>query len=232
MRNNTISPRSRKSSSSSSSSAMDIEQGNNHPRSSPIRNLDPPSYDPPASSNNNSTTNTTFSSLIPTILKDTIIGVSLGVLFLLFLFFLDYRNIISIGSTKAFQSTGVKLLNDPDVISTLESSLNIKLLPLDTYAAMTYEIASNNQLMMENSHLQDYTTELSQLLIEQQTIQTELQQLTTQANTKLGLNKWCGECSGGWGNCNGRVNFLKEKYGLGLVAAKIDIMKQGNCIQK
>ena len=128
-------------------SRLDIEQGSSAKnRINPVRNLDPEecidpeesnnrptiatayysspfSASPPSTNNNNNTNQSPLqkfvTQLLPTILKDTLLGVSLGVLFLLTLFFLDYKNFISTGSTKAFQTAGVQLLSDPEVITTI-----------------------------------------------------------------------------------------------------------------
>ena len=43
------------------------------------------------------------------------------------------------------------------------------------------------------------------------------------------LDKWCGNCKGGWGKCNSRVDYLYEKYNVSSIDSKLDIMKQGLC---
>jgi len=103
---------------------------------------------------------------------------------------------------------------------------------MDAYNAMTTEITSNLQLVQENSSSTVYANTLVQLTSEQQTLQNEINDLTSKVNVKFGLDKWCGSCSGGWGNCDNRVAYLKDKYGSAMVQAKVNLMKEGNCIQK
>eukprot|EP00985_Skeletonema_marinoi_P031556 scaffold37723_cov189-Skeletonema_marinoi.AAC.7 len=242
----------------------DIEQGSSSAkkRINPVRNLDPEECIDPEESNNNRPTIATayysspFSSspqsnstnqsplqkfvtqLLPTILKDTLLGVSLGVLFLLTLFFLDYKNFISTGSTKAFQTAGVQLLSDPEVITTIESSLDVKLVPLDSYTAMTAEIKSNRELLTsKDSGATDlftkYSTQLSQVQSEIDSLKEEHDAISKQITTKYGLemDKWCGECKGGWGRCDARVEYLRSTYGNNVILSKVDIMKEGLCVK-
>eukprot|EP00984_Skeletonema_dohrnii_P017527 scaffold7995_cov91-Skeletonema_dohrnii-CCMP3373.AAC.3 len=243
--------------------STDIEQGGSaKKRINPVRNLDPEECIDPESSNNrpasiatayysspfssspstNNNNNTNQSplqkfitSLLPTILKDTLLGVSLGVLFLLTLFFLDYKNFISTGSTKAFQTAGVQLLSDPEVVTTIESSLDVKLVPLDSYTAMTAEIKSNRELLVSDdgttSLLTKYNTQLLQVQAEIDSLKEEHEALSNEMTTKFGLDKWCGECKGGWGRCDARVEYLKSTYGNNVILSKVEIMKEGVCVK-
>ena len=243
---------------------LDIEQGSSSAkkRINPVRNLDPEECIDPEASNNRPTIATAYYSspfspsppqsnntnqsplqkfvtqLLPTILKDTLLGVSLGVLFLLTLFFLDYKNFISTGSTKAFQTAGVQLLSDPEVITTIESSLDVKLVPLDSYTAMTAEIKSNRDLLTsKDSGATDlftkYTTQLSQVQVEIDSLKEEHDAISKEITTKYGLemDKWCGECKGGWGRCDARVEYLRSTYGNNVILSKVDIMKEGLCVK-
>mmetsp|Transcript_22996 Transcript_22996/g.34296 ORF Transcript_22996/g.34296 Transcript_22996/m.34296 type:complete len:291 (-) Transcript_22996:66-938(-) len=242
-------------------SRLDIEQGNSaKKRINPVRNLDPEECIDPEESNNRPTIATAYysspfspspptnhnntnqsplqkfiTSLLPTILKDTLLGVSLGVLFLLTLFFLDYKNFISTGSTKAFQTAGVQLLSDPEVVTTIESSLDVKLVPLDSYTAMTAEIQSNRDLLTSDdgttSLLTKYNTQLSQVQAEIDSLKEEHEVLSNEMTTKFGLDKWCGECKGGWGKCDARVEYLRSTYGNNVILSKVDIMKEGLCLK-
>eukprot|EP00986_Skeletonema_menzelii_P009641 scaffold4424_cov154-Skeletonema_menzelii.AAC.1 len=233
----------------------DIEQG----VGSPIRNIDPPTDSSPTfntyrssqrssntsndnNTNNNNTNNQSplckfLTKLLPPLLRDTIYGVTIGLLFLLTLFLLDYHSIISIGSTKAFQSVGMELLSDPEVITAIESTLDIKLMPLDGYTAMKAEIASNLELIQshnkdENALLVKYTNQLSSLSEEIKSIQMEHTKLTQEITTKLGLEAWCGECKGNWGRCDQRVEYLKNTYGNSVMMSKAGLIKEGLCIKK
>eukprot|EP00581_Thalassiosira_minuscula_P001352 CAMPEP_0183744960 /NCGR_PEP_ID=MMETSP0737-20130205/65993_1 /TAXON_ID=385413 /ORGANISM="Thalassiosira miniscula, Strain CCMP1093" /LENGTH=485 /DNA_ID=CAMNT_0025980615 /DNA_START=375 /DNA_END=1832 /DNA_ORIENTATION=+ len=45
-----------------------------------------------------------------------------------------------------------------------------------------------------------------------------------------GLEKWCGGCMEGFGNCDLRLQFLKNTYGTSEIEAKVVYMKQGKCL--
>jgi hypothetical protein len=168
-----------------------------------------------------------------TLIKDTLLGSLLGIFCLLTLFYLDYTNLISIGSTHAFQKAGVQLFSDPTVITTIEHSLQIKLLPRDTYDAMKLELSQINEMLQDgNEQLKEYTIKTTENNAIKNDIQKEYNTIIQVANTKLGLDKWCGECKEGFGNCNVRVDYLKSNYGTGEVIAKLDTMKQGWCVKK
>jgi hypothetical protein len=167
-----------------------------------------------------------------TLIKDTLLGSLLGIFCLLTLFYLDYTNLISIGSTHAFQKAGVQLLSDPTVITTIEHSLQIKLLPRDTYDAMKLELSQINEMLQDgNEQLNEHTTKATENNKIKNDIQKEYDGIQN-ASKKLGLDKWCGECREGFGNCNVRVEYLKRTYGTGEVIAKMEIMKQGKCVKK
>ena len=167
-----------------------------------------------------------------TLIKDTLLGSLLGFFCLLTLFYLDYTNLISIGSTHAFQKAGVQLLSDPTVITTIEHSLQIKLLPRDTYDAMKLELSQINEMLQDgNEQLNEHTIKATENNKIKEEIQKEYDAVLVD-KTRLGLDKWCGECKEGFGNCNVRVDYLKRTYGTGEVIAKLEIMKQGKCLKK
>mmetsp|Transcript_17048 Transcript_17048/g.24102 ORF Transcript_17048/g.24102 Transcript_17048/m.24102 type:complete len:236 (-) Transcript_17048:35-742(-) len=229
-----------------SSPQKDIEQGGGRRAIDPIdRNIDPlPSNSDNSSSFQSATTyyssppNTTnigVGSVVPlqkiltTILLDTLYGTLLALLFLTLLFTLDYHSFISIGSTKAFQQVGQELLSDPEVITAIESSLSLKLLPLSHYQGIQMEIDSNHELIQSTTTLSKYTQQLTALHDEIASIQSEHESVTKNINDKLGLDQWCGDCKGAWGKCDGRVEYLRSTYGNSVLMSKVDIMKEGLC---
>ncbi len=134
----------------------------------------------------------------------------------------------------------MELLGDPEVITAIESSLNVKLMPLDGYTAMKAEITSNLELISskeedgngEESLLGKYTNQLSELEQEMKNVQIEHTTLTNEINTKLGLDGWCGECKGKWGRCDQRVEYLKNTYGNNVIRSKAELIKEGLCTKK
>ncbi len=223
--------------------SVDIRRGINPIRSafqtSTTYYSSPPSPSPPHNTNNTNSIianllNQPLQKLLTTILRDTLIGTLLALLSLTLLFTLDYASLISIGSTKAFQTVGQELLSDPEVIAAIEQSLSLKLMPLSHYEAIKLEIDSNLKLVEQTANeeggaVYDYTLQLSQLTEEIAKLQPQYDQAKQEIHTKLGLDQWCGECKGGWGRCDGRVEYLRSTYGNNVVLSKVEIMREGLC---
>jgi len=58
----------------------------------------------------------------------------------------------------------------------------------------------------------------------------EFLEMKEKADKVLGLDKWCGGCKGGWGNCDGRIKYLSDTYHTPEIKAKVVIMSQGKCL--
>jgi len=91
------------------------------------------------------------------------------------------------------------------------------------------EIDSNHELIQSTTTLSKYTQQLTALHDEIASIQSEHESVTKNINDKLGLDQWCGDCKGGWGKCDGRVEYLRSTYGNSVLMSKVDIMKEGLC---
>lgn len=119
------------------------------------------------------------------------------------------------------------------MITAIESSLSVKILPLSHYEGMKLEIDSNKELIQHHhgpgGTIYEKDQELTELKKEIASIQSEYDSVTNDTNDKLGLNQWCGECKGGWGMCDGRVEYLRSTYGNSVILSKIEIMKEGLC---
>ena len=113
--------------------------------------------------------------------------------------------------------------------------MEIKLLSLDNYRGMLAEIESNLELV-EGSNLNEmmtqYQHDLEEKMSELREMKAEHTKLTTEVNDKYHLDKWCGGCKEMWGNCNQRVQYLKDKYGNPVLGSKIEIMGEGKCLNK
>ena len=75
------------------------------------------------------------------------------------------------------------------------------------------EIDSNHELIQSTTTLSKYTQQLTALHDEIASIQSEHESVTKNINDKLGLDQWCGDCKGGWGKCDGRVEYFRSTYG-------------------
>mmetsp|Transcript_28422 Transcript_28422/g.60198 ORF Transcript_28422/g.60198 Transcript_28422/m.60198 type:complete len:249 (+) Transcript_28422:158-904(+) len=166
-----------------------------------------------------------------TIIKDVISGTILGVFFLMILIFLDYRNIVQLGSARAFRRAAFELMTDPDTVKTIEESIDIKFVPADVHKSMTEEIARNREKIKDNAGLKQHEEDYAKKKAELDGMKKEYAEWQAKGNTALGLDKWCGSCKGGWGSCDGRVKYLSDTYHTPEIKAKVDIMSSGKCVK-
>lgn len=160
--------------------------------------------------------------------KEIVIGTLCGVLFILFLSFLDYRNILPNRSGGRLRSAAYELVSDPEWMHTIEENIDVRFLDMDIFDAMKNEI-SNMPGKLDD--YEEFQKKVKELEAEKQ----KLEKATAEVNdliAKLGVNtdKWCGGCKGGWGNCEGRKRYIVENYHTSEKKAMVDIMLQGKCI--
>ena len=158
------------------------------------------------------TSDNTSTNYLLTIIKDVISGTILGVFFLMILIFLDYRNIIQLGSARAFRQATFELMTDPETVKTIEENIDVKFIPVDVYTSMTEEITRNNEKINKNEQLKLHEEDLTKKKAELEKITKEYTDIKTKGDNMLGLDKWCDACKGGWGNCGARVKYLMDTY--------------------
>ncbi|KAL7525728.1 hypothetical protein ACHAXR_001130 [Thalassiosira sp. AJA248-18] len=165
-----------------------------------------------------------------TIIKDVISGTILGVFFLMILIFLDYRNIVQLGSARAFRRAAFELMTDPETVKNIEENIEIKFIPVDVYKSMTEEITRNKEKVGNDSSLKQHEDDYLKRRKEIEDMKVEYEAMKEKGNSVLKLDKWCGGCKGGWGNCDGRIKYLVDTYHTPEIKAKVDIMKTGKCM--
>lgn len=170
-------------------------------------------------------------SYLLTIIKDVIAGTILGVFFLMILIFLDYRNIVQLGSARAFRRAAFELMTDPETVKIIEESMEIKFVPVDVYNSMSEEIERNQKKVKENTSLAKHTEDLTAKQAEIGALKVEYESWKIKGSVMLGLDKWCGNCKAGWGGCDQRINYLKDQYHSSEIESKVDIMKSGKCLK-
>ena len=175
--------------------------------------------------------NNSNTSYLLTIIKDVISGTILGVFFLMILIFLDYRNIIQLGSARAFRRAAFELMTDPDTVRTIEESIDIKFIPADVYTSMTEEITRNKGKLEKNDAIKSHEEDLAKNQKEMEDLKKEYEDWKAKGDKVLKLDKWCGSCKGGWGNCDQRINYLKDTYHTPEIKGKVEIMDTGKCIK-
>lgn len=165
---------------------------------------------------------------VRTVLEDVVIGTIVGVLLVMFLWFVDLRGVIRLRSARNMMLYVHDVLSDPENLQSLEEDLGIKFMPTHIYDDIKYEMDYHQKEIddMIKWGLSMYEREEAEYAEIIDDVRKEHAEVTAQLE-----KDWCGSCSGGWGNCNARVNFLKEKYGRPEVKAKMDIMSKGKCLK-
>jgi len=166
-----------------------------------------------------------------TIIKDVISGTILGVFFLMILIFLDYQNIVQLGSARAFRRAAFELMTDAETVKSIEENIDVKFIPLEVYKSMTEEITRNQEKIKDNSGLKQHEDDWAKKNEELQGMKKDFLVMKEKGDKVLGLDKWCGGCKGGWGNCDGRIKYLSDTYHTPEIKAKVDIMKTGKCMK-
>jgi hypothetical protein len=168
--------------------------------------------------------NDTSGGVIP-LFKDIIIGVTFGVVTISFMIFLDHINIIHLQSAHNFRETAFRLLNDPETISTLEESTDMKFMPFEEYDAIKTEIEeARSKLTAHESTIEARTKEAEEKRSELAPLKEEYDRLV--ANSNLELDKFCDGCKwNGGSTCGARKQYLSDTYNTSPVEAIVSIMK-------
>jgi len=165
-----------------------------------------------------------------TIIKDVIAGTLLGVFLLMILIFLDYRNIVQLGSARAFRRAAFELMTDPEFVKNIEESAEIKFIPADVFTSMEEEIKRNQDKVGNNEMMKQHEDNLVKNKAAIESMQKELQELKMKGDTVLGLGRWCGKCKGPWGNCDARIRYIGDTYHTAEATAKFEVMENGQCL--
>jgi hypothetical protein len=163
---------------------------------------------------------------IITLLKDITIGTVFGVLTISFLIFLDHINVIHLQSAHNFRQSAFSVLNDPETLATLEESAGLKFIPIGDYEAMKNEIdAAAAKVAKVKDTIAERIKETEQKKAELEPLKAEYEKLLKES--KLELDKWCGECSWlGGTSCDARKQYFIDQYGNTEILSKVAIMKQ------
>jgi len=166
------------------------------------------------------------------LLKDVTFGIILGVTTISFLILLDHRGVVHIQSAHNFRNAAFELLRDPETMANIEESSDLKFMTIAEYESKRKEI---DGVVEKKAHhegvLKKRTEEVEAKKKEVEGIKDEYEKLL--GNPLLQLNSYCGSCSWtGKMTCDGRVQFLKDKYNTRPIAAKLGAMKQESCIKK
>eukprot|EP00569_Conticribra_weissflogii_P015216 CAMPEP_0171401472 /NCGR_PEP_ID=MMETSP0880-20121228/7928_1 /TAXON_ID=67004 /ORGANISM="Thalassiosira weissflogii, Strain CCMP1336" /LENGTH=232 /DNA_ID=CAMNT_0011915975 /DNA_START=1 /DNA_END=696 /DNA_ORIENTATION=+ len=129
------------------------------------------------------------------ILNDMIKGITLGIVFVFILLFLDYRNFIHLGSARVFREAAFQLLTDPQTVQSLEESLDVKFISTDVYDAIHREIGYIQKKVQEKQgEIAEKEKEIDGYRLEAKPIVEEFDELIVKANELFELDKFCGDC--------------------------------------
>lgn len=167
-----------------------------------------------------------------TIIKDVISGTILGVFFLMMLIFLDYHNVIQLGSARAFRHAAFELMTDPETVKSIEDNIDVKFIPLEVFASINDEITRNQAKVKDSSGLDQHDADLKKKNEELEVMKKEFVELKEKADKVLGLDRWCGGCKEGWGWCDVRIKYLVDTYHSPVLQTKLEIMQEGKCLVK
>ena len=167
-----------------------------------------------------------------TLLKDIIIATILSVIILMFLLFLDLRNVIHLRSARGLTHSVFNMLSDPETVASIEEDVALKFVPQKQYEEMKWEIGYHEKAVAEmiKYGLSKYEAEAEEYKSEEwQEVRREHAVVMEKAQ-KLWFSNWCGHCNSGSNNCNARVQYLKNQYNTPELTAKTSLMKKGRCL--
>ena len=163
----------------------------------------------------------TYDGGILSVSQDIVIGLTLGVLFISFLIFLDHRDVIHIQSAHTIRETSYDMLTNPETRALVEEATNLKFI--------TKEVYETNQKEIESfaSKTSQYESKYKGIEADVTIVKKEYESLTPNYNDLFlaaGLTKYCGDCIWrGETNCDTRVAYLKSTYKISQVEALLGV---------
>ena len=163
------------------------------------------------------------------VLKEIVVGLIIGAMIVFTLIFLDHRNIIHLQSAHNARNAAFQLLTDPETISNIEESADLKIINMSDYESMKKEIDTATVRIKEHEDkLSEQTKELEEKSKEIESMKDDYEKLMN--DPVLGLDKFCGECTwAGKITCDQRVQFMKDNYNMRPVSAKMSAMDVPTC---
>jgi len=124
------------------------------------------------------------------------------------------------------------MITDPEWMTTIEENLEVRFVDMDVYKALQREIKHGATVAVVgkdgNNEYQKSVQDLEAKKKQLEAAKKYYDELLSKLGVSLG--NWCGGCKGGFGYCQGRVQYLMEKYGTTENKAKVLLMMDGKCI--
>ena len=153
--------------------------------------------------------------------KDIVIGLTLGVLLMSFLIFLDHRDVIHIQSAHKIRETAYDMLTNPETRALVEEATNLKFITKEVYETNQKEIESfTNKISQYEGKYKGIEAKVTAAKKEYESLTPNYNDLFLAA----GLTKYCGDCIWrGEANCDTRVAYLKSTYKISQVEALLGV---------
>ena len=140
---------------------------------------------------------------------------------------MDYNNIIYLGSARAFRKVAYEIMTDPETIKYVEESLEMKILSVDVYTAMTEELSELQKTLEQK---EDEKIEYYKKDEERKKTLDSMRPEYDELLGKSGLDKFCEECKWrGATSCFERMNHFMTKYGDSEIKAKVALLELDSC---
>jgi len=167
-----------------------------------------------------------------TVMKDILLGVIAGAIFVTIIIALDYSGIIRVKSAKRLRNQMTAAVADPAFIASLEEEMEVKFMDVNEYNEKQEELNNVTPLLeKKKADLTSKTEELEKLRMEVDPLKKEYDRLVNDPKNPIKL--WCGDCNWPRGgpkkSCDARLEFTIDTYGVAVIEGKIAIMKDGRC---
>ena len=164
-------------------------------------------------------------SLVTTLIKDVALGTVCGVIFVMFLSFLDYHTVTRFRSGHYL----LDFISEPEWMDVIEETADVRFVDLNIYNAMKKEIAFAEKLVAVTGR-EKYDEGKRQIEADR----IELYKLNEEyfaELSKLGvsLKNWCSDCKVGVMDCKSRLEYVVERYSLPDNKVKVNLMMEGKC---
>ncbi len=175
----------------------------------------------------------TTSGGIIALLKDIVIGITIGIAAVSMLVFLDHKDVIHLQSAHNYRNAAFTMVQDPETRALIEESSGL------IFMSMANHKLSVNEIETFPGKIKDREAEISQVGGDLEVAKKEHAAIKPgydilASDPSLGLENFCGECSWQGGTtCDARLSYLMSTYSLRVIKAKLELMKSTpQCVRK
>ncbi|KAL3780362.1 hypothetical protein ACHAW5_007120 [Stephanodiscus triporus] len=177
---------------------------------------------------------TTFGGIIA-LMKDIVIGITLGMIGVSTLVFLDHRNVIHLPLAHKYREAVVfAMVADPETRETIEGSTGLIFMTEEDHERNIEEInLFDAQIKESEVNTKKYVADLMPAKEEYETVKRDYDKFMADPWLVMELDKFCGECRWqGRTNCDACLNYIIQNHGLRTIAAKLAVVEQApQCVK-